>query len=87
MRWNLCFGALAICVYAFSFSPVASAQNIKPQPGDACTQAGTFAANYLSPAGAENDGNLLVCDGANWVTFGEYATAGTMRFRLLTVSK
>lgn len=57
---------LSVVLAAFTSSP-AMAQSATPQAGDACSQTGTFSANYIT--GGDPDGNMMVCDGSVWVAF------------------
>lgn len=57
---------LSLVLAAYTSSPT-MAQSATPQAGDACSQSGTFSANYKT--GGNPDGNMLVCNGTIWVAF------------------
>lgn len=66
------FAALALFIAA----PVNAQET---QPGDACTVTGAF----MRSGGTEiPGGHFLVCDGANWISFMDYADVGRTLFQV-----
>lgn len=69
---------LTLCLLAFSFvSWTAKAQ--ETGPGDACTVSGEF---MISGGPEITGGHLMVCDGANWLSFFDYVDSGKSLFQV-----